>query len=329
MKQKLDIYAAEENNHQSPLRLKGKSNGTHRSYSVYEEDQPKKKSFSDFEQQTLFEPFDDIPSEDYIRRFEELNQKLQKAESFIDHLRKEHNDKIEQMTERVERCVQELESRESDMNKDRAEFRRLSLQNTSLHEENAALLKQVATLQDKLKDLESDCRANTKVIAEKESMFKDFYDLMRKKEQECEHLATKLQTLKKYIRELEARLLSFNLEKIGKIVNIPAQILARIDVNNEAIIEIETPSERTTIGSSSVVSVVSSKDSARRIILSFKNKAGVHESITFESEDSANILKSLKHFLEKAKEETNKRKSEDEKYDGDKGLLNQIKTFFA
>eukprot|EP01016_Furgasonia_blochmanni_P040363 TRINITY_DN5143_c0_g1_i11.p3 TRINITY_DN5143_c0_g1~~TRINITY_DN5143_c0_g1_i11.p3 ORF type:complete len:144 (-),score=33.48 TRINITY_DN5143_c0_g1_i11:658-1089(-) len=131
-----------------------------------------------------------------LKKYEEINQKLMKAEGYIEHMKREHNAQMDQLAKRVDRCVYEWECSEGEHARVNSNCKKIADERDELLEENKDLINKLKKVQEEMQEMQAESRGNAKIVEDQTQRFKDFYEMMHRKERECASLAEKIQKLK-------------------------------------------------------------------------------------------------------------------------------------
>eukprot|EP01016_Furgasonia_blochmanni_P003697 TRINITY_DN11449_c0_g1_i19.p1 TRINITY_DN11449_c0_g1~~TRINITY_DN11449_c0_g1_i19.p1 ORF type:complete len:355 (+),score=94.07 TRINITY_DN11449_c0_g1_i19:384-1448(+) len=261
------------------------------------------------------------------KQYEGVQRELTKALSENENLKKESEQKQDELKKKIEKLQEELKQKDLSVKNYMAEIKNLYQANSNFLSEREELHKKLETVEALQKELENEKIIMRTTLDERGKRLEVLTEELKKKENDNEQLAAKVVQLKKELGESEMKMQIFNVTKIAKMINSPAQILSRVDVNGDYLIQIEGPAERAVVHAADIVSLSSVKEAANRFQIQFKIKQNQVETAVFESEETAKILKTMKYFLQKAQEENKQKKNTDSKKD--KSTISEIISFFG
>jgi len=159
-------------------------------------------------------------------------------------------------------------------------------------------------------------------------MMNEINEVCQKMEKEIENLSDKLSRVTIELEQTEIKLQVFDLKKVGKIVDTPAQILLRKNIAGEYLIEVENAGERQTIYPQSVQSFGPIKETEDKFYIEFKYDNGRIQKDTYISDDRKKVLKQLMTLVKLSQQS---KESSLPKKNGvvDKNVFSQVVSFFG
>jgi len=262
------------------------------------------------------------------KQLEAMLEKLNKAEMGGDQIKREGKKQLEAMQK-------QLTDRERDLEDKTQAYIKLSRTNDELKQNNQLLENDKTRMQNELNRVrrELDSAVNErdeleKSVREKMIMMNEINEVCKKMEKEIENLSEKLSKITIELEQTELRLQVFDLKKVGKIVDTPAQILMRRNVAGEYLIEVENAGERQVIYPHSIQSFGPIKETEDKFYIELKGENNRVSKDTYISTDRKKVLKQLMTLVKLSQESKD---STTAKKNGivDKNVFSQVVSFFG
>lgn len=255
-------------------------------------------------------------------------EKLTKAEEMVAQVKKEANQQAEGTQKKMKDLEKDLETRIQAYRELNQKFEELNNSVTGLKKDKERLEQEKNRLRSENDSLTNERDELEKEQTEKAKIIQELNEVCQKMEKELSNQVSKVTELTNKLNETELKMQVFDLKKAGKIMDTPALIMMRKNVNGEYLIEIESEGDKLLLYPQVIQSFGPIKETEDRFYLDYNDPKGVVQRDVFQAEDRKKILRSLKTFVKLAESNRANANNNAKTAIKEKNLLSQMVSFF-